>query len=209
MRIIVAVKVEYSRSLVFHRISKMNCWGHKVSNLHLLSLHFSQTPPEVSSWAYTIPNWYSFAQYVSDECNNRTYGNFCSLFLYLGSADMFFKNQNKISVTAIDFYGDVDLFSIVLRINEITCLSGKTWVKLLRALFSTGSGLWPLSLPGLHSLVVARILSQFRENHHPQYRTTLYIWSNFSSFTLPQVISDPLACLQQESIRITNRDEQT
>ena len=54
--------------------------------------------------------------------------------------------------------------------------SSKTRVKFLKALFSIRSGFWSLSLPGLHSLVLAQILlSQFRENHHLQYLTTLHL----------------------------------
>ena len=70
--------------------------------------------------------------------------------------------------------------------------SSKTRVKFLKALFSIRPGFWSLSLPGLHSLVLAQILlSQFRENHHLQYLTTLHLWSNSSSFTLPQMIIWP------------------
>lgn len=70
--------------------------------------------------------------------------------------------------------------------------SSKARVKFLKALFSSRSGLWSLSLPGLHSLVLTQILlNQFRENDHLQYLTTLHLWSNSSSFTIPQMIIWP------------------
>ena len=54
--------------------------------------------------------------------------------------------------------------------------SSKARVKFLKALFSSRSGLWSLSLPGLHSLVLTQILlNQFRENDHLQYLTTLHL----------------------------------
>ena len=126
MSTIRAVKVEYSRSPVCHRISKTAvdcpklliciCLPYTLAKLHLtyqVEYRTSQTDIPLHS----MSEMSAIIEHMEISVPS---------LLYLGSVVKFFFNYNKISGTTLDFYSDADFFSIILKINEITHLKKLT-----------------------------------------------------------------------------------